>query len=106
MALVRIDSSFFLKLGLNRAGVVYSILKGGRLIMLCGDKKIELFANEFQVISSYGEILYPLNTEQLDILRKNKLTDIRIELKDGNLDKIIEEKKSNKIITLAECVDI
>jgi hypothetical protein len=102
---IKTDTNTFVKLVLNLSNQVYTISKGDKLIFLIKDHTVELNASESKVANSYCEMTYPLSPENLNILKQNRITDIRIELKDSKIDKSIDEKKANKVMALSNCVN-
>lgn len=98
------NDDYFIRLGLNLTGQIYSISKGDKLILICGDSTITLTTNESKVVSGYTNIVYSMSESQVNLLKSNNITDIRIYLVKTYVDKVIDPKKAEKIKLVAKCI--
>lgn len=111
------NEEYFIRLGLNLTNQIYSISKGDKLIFICGDSTITLTTNESKVnpfytnieshiVSYYTIIVYSLTESQVNLLKSNNITDLRIYLvkTNTNIDKVIDPKKAEKIKIVANCI--
>jgi hypothetical protein len=98
------NGEYFIRLGLNLTNQIYSISKGDKLIFICGDSTITLNTNESKVVSGYTNIVYSLTESQVNLLKSNNITDLRIYLVKTYVDKIIDPKKAEKIKIAANCI--
>jgi hypothetical protein len=98
------NNEYFIRLGLNLTNQVYSIIKGDKLIFICGDSTITLISNESKVVSGYTSIVYNLTENQLNLLKIKSISDLRIYLIDTHIDKIIDPKKAEKMRFAVNCI--
>ena len=98
------DSLLFIKVGVNLTGKVYSINEGDKLMIMCSDSIVTLIASEYKLVSGFTYVNYFITQEQLQIINKINITDIRLYLIDSYIDKKIELKRAEKILELSKCI--
>jgi hypothetical protein len=102
-ALTQVGESKGVRLSLNLQRV-FSISEGAKLFLKTASGVIELPAEKYTLSSGYSEVDYSLSQQNFDILKASDISDIRIELMDGSLDKTIEIKKAQKMKSLFSCI--
>jgi hypothetical protein len=98
------DSLYFIKVGLNLTDKVYSIMEGGKLMLVCGETILSLTSTETRVIKDFVYINYKLKKEELSIINKHIISNIRIYLRDTYIEKEITLKRAEKILKLSNCI--
>ncbi len=102
-ALTQVGDSKGVRLSLNLQRV-FSISEGAKLLIKTVSGVIELPAVKYTLSTGYSEVDYSLSQQNFDALKASEITDIRIELMDGSLDKVIELKKAQKVKSLFGCI--
>jgi len=102
-ALTQVGDSKGVRLSLNLQRV-FSISEGAKLLLKTASGVVELPAVKYTLSTGYSEVDYSLSQQNFDILKASDITDIRIELMDGSLDKVIELKKAQKVKSLFGCI--
>jgi hypothetical protein len=102
-ALTQVGESKGVRLSLNLQRV-FSISEGAILFLKTASGVIELPAVKYTLSTGYSEVDYSLSQQDFDILKASEISDIRIELMDGSLDKSIEMKKAQKVKSIFGCI--
>jgi hypothetical protein len=97
------DTTFFLRIGLNLTNQTYSILKGNKLMFICGETIITIFADETKIATGYSTINYSISEEQLKTLQSINISEFRLYLNDSFFEGKVELKKAEKIKLLSNC---
>jgi hypothetical protein len=100
----RHDNSYFVRLGINLPDEIYSIVAGDRLMLICGGTTITLTSLETRLVKGFVSVQYLITKEQIKILNEFDITDMRLYLSDGYIDKQIVTKKAEKILQLSRCI--
>jgi hypothetical protein len=100
----RHDNSYFVRVGINLPGELYSIVAGDRLILICGGSTITLTSKETRLVKGFVSVQYLITTDQIKVLNEFNITDMRLYLTDGYIDKEIVTKKAEKILQLSRCI--
>jgi hypothetical protein len=99
------DSLYFVKVGLNLTDKIYSIVKGNKLMLICGSTTITLQSSDSKVVQGFVYMDYLITKEQLSTLNQFNISDIRIYLRDSYVEKTILVKRAEKIMQLSKCVN-
>ncbi len=99
------DSLFFVKVNMNFSDLIYSIQKGSEMILITekGNKLI-LSSLENELVSGFSEISYLIKVDDLKKLRDERITDVRVYFIDSHIDKVIEYKRADKVMSLCRCI--
>jgi hypothetical protein len=98
------DSLYFVKVGLNLTDKIYSIVKGDKLMLICGSTTVTLQSLDTKVVQEFVYMDYIITKEQLSNLNQFKISDIRIYLRDSYIEKKVLVKRAEKIMQLSNCV--
>jgi len=99
------DSLYFVKVGLNLTDKIYSIVKGDKLMLICGSTTVTLQSLDTKVVQGFVYMDYIITKEQLRIINQFNISDIRIYLRDSYIEKTILVKRAEKIMQLSNCVN-
>jgi hypothetical protein len=99
------DSLYFIRVGINLSDKIYSILKGDKLMIICNESTIALESLVSEVIQGFSHVNYLITKEQINILNKHNISDIRIYLRDSYVEKTISSKRAEKIKQLSNCIN-
>lgn len=102
----RHDDSYFVRVGINLPGQIYSIVVGDKLILICGESTITLTSKETRVVGSFVSVVYFITADQIKVLNEFNITDMRLYLNHQYVDKEIVTKKAEKILQLSRCISI
>ena len=105
-ALTQTGSQKGVKLGLN-LNRPYSIAEGNKLYIKTKNGVVELTCSKTVAASAYSYVDYSLTEKDFEFLKANEISDIRIELADGNnLDRTLETSKAQKLKSLFGCLNL
>jgi|GEM_PF-6722214 len=100
----RYDSSSFIRVNLNFTGLTYSIIEGDKIIIKLGDSIIEIIASKTEIATGYTSLTYYASEADLEKIKSNYITDIRVHLRDSFVSKAIKPKNAEKIKVASNCI--
>jgi len=100
----RYDSSSFIRVGLNFTGLTYSIILGHKIIIKLGDSIVEIIASKTEIATGYTSLAYYVSKADLEKIKSNHITDIRVHLRDSYVSKAIKPENAEKIKVASNCI--